>query len=215
MPEFTLKKKLLVLAPMALTVFMGFVYLLAVQWFGLKTGGFAGFVVYWLGWGVLFSLIYIRPKGIVKSMFSFNIEKFDWTVWLAVLFAAAQVVVTIVTMFAVKIPTATSTVIVMTLVQGIINGVMEEIIWRGTYIIEFGDDLFFAWIFPSVGFAVWHSATELIYASSPMNGLLFILGPVALGLTYGWIGWKTKSILIPIIAHIMIDVFAMGGDLFV
>ena len=92
----------------------------------------------------------------------------------------------------------------------IINGVCEELLWRGLYIKVFPNNALLGVIFPAIGFAFWHISPQLIFPAE--QGVWpFVTSTLFLGLSYGWIAYKTKSIKWNAISHSLGGILDLGG----
>jgi hypothetical protein len=85
-----------------------------------------------------------------------------------------------------------------------INATGEELLWRGLFVAAFPDDLVRGWLWPAVGFTIWHLAPLSVLPSR--RGTLGFLVPTALiGVGYGWVAWRTRSLRWTLPPHIATD----------
>jgi len=100
--------------------------------------------------------------------------------------------------------------ILLAIPGAVINGFCEEALWRGLYIKVFPKDWLSGLLFPSIGFALWHIAPQLVFPSE--GGIFpFVLSTLFLGLSYGWIAYRTESARWTAISHSLSAVIAVGG----
>jgi len=100
--------------------------------------------------------------------------------------------------------------IIIAIPVAIINGTLEEILWRGLYIKAFPQKLFPGFIYPALGFALWHMSPQLIFPAE--SGIFTFVGSAfLLGLGYGWIVYKTSSIKWTALSHSVNGIIALGG----
>jgi membrane protease YdiL (CAAX protease family) len=85
--------------------------------------------------------------------------------------------------------------------MGIGNGIFEEILWRGTYSDLFPDNIVFGWLWPSIWFAIWHFAPGSLSQNRPVS--MLVGGALFFGLCWGWVSYKTKSILLTSVSHFL------------
>jgi membrane protease YdiL (CAAX protease family) len=85
--------------------------------------------------------------------------------------------------------------------MGVGNGVFEEILWRGTYAELFEDDIIFGWLWPALWFAIWHIAPGSL--SQNLSVDILVGGALFYGLCWGWVSYKTKSILLTSGSHFL------------
>jgi membrane protease YdiL (CAAX protease family) len=93
----------------------------------------------------------------------------------------------------------------------IVDGTLEEVLWRGTYLVVFRDNPWLALIYPSIGFAIWHFAPQSIIPFEGQGGKFSLVIAVGfLGLLWAWVANSTGVIVWTVIAHILIDFSALG-----
>jgi membrane protease YdiL (CAAX protease family) len=92
----------------------------------------------------------------------------------------------------------------------IVNGVCEEVLWRGLFVRVFPLNLTLSVIYPSVGFALWHLSPQILV---PDEGGVwpFVASTFFLGISYGWISYRTRSVRWPAIAHSLGGILSAGG----
>ncbi len=88
-------------------------------------------------------------------------------------------------------------------------------LWRGAYTAVFPDSLWFGYILPSIGFGVWHLAPQVIFANQMPGGALSLAGfAIGLGLMWGWVAWRSRSIRWTTLSHILMDFSGLGGRIY-
>jgi len=96
----------------------------------------------------------------------------------------------------------------------IINGSAEELFWRGAFIRHFPQDARYAIIYPLVLFAAWHIALALIKGAQYQGGAVVLVGGAAImGLLWGVLAWRTKSIYLSTLSHIGVNMMAFPAVL--
>ena len=76
--------------------------------------------------------------------------------------------------------------ILLALPLATVNGICEELLWRGLYVRAFPGNFWLAILFPAAAFALWHLAPQLVYPAE--NRLGFVLSTFLLGLAYNGTG---------------------------
>jgi membrane protease YdiL (CAAX protease family) len=98
----------------------------------------------------------------------------------------------------------------------LINGVLEELFWRGAYNAVFPDRFLLGYIYPTIFFGAWHLAPELAKPNPlPGGALSFIGGTLFMGFIWGWIAWRTRSILLTTISHVLTNFLGFVGFIYV
>jgi hypothetical protein len=112
-----------------------------------------------------------------------------------------------------EIAKLTISILAVTMVAAIINGIGEELLWRGIFTSEFPKNKWLGIIYPAFCYGLWHFA-PLSVSGFHEGWPLIIFGPMILGLCWGWIAQKSGSILWISIAHILVNFFALIGRMF-
>jgi hypothetical protein len=84
------------------------------------------------------------------------------------------------------------------------NAVLEELLWRGVYITLWPANPWLGWVWPAVGFAAWHFAPQVIHPSA-MGQAVFVVASLVLGLSWGWVAFRTGSLRYVSISHVLTD----------
>jgi len=96
----------------------------------------------------------------------------------------------------------------------IINGSAEELFWRGAFIRHFPQDASYAIIYPLVLFTTWHIALALIKGAQYQGGAVALIGGAAImGLLWGILAWRTKSVYLSTLSHIGVNMMAFPAVL--
>jgi membrane protease YdiL (CAAX protease family) len=104
---------------------------------------------------------------------------------------------------------ASPTLILIAIPAATINGLCEEILWRGLYVSLFPDNFWLAIAFPAIGFALWHLAPLQVISEGGKSA--FVLSTFFLGLAYGWIALQTGSALWTALSHSLSGILALSG----
>ena len=191
-----------VLLPSTALVFVNASSLLGREW-----GYILGFLFYWTVWCVIIPLILLGKNGYL-SLFVDKTPIFSQGNRLVVVLFIFISLVTLM-LYGKDFIQAPLTLIMVSIPVAIINGVCEELLWRGLYIKIFPDNAWLAILFPTIGFALWHLVPVQIF--SVEDKLAFVLSTFLLGLAYGWIAFKTGSAKWTAISHSLNGILALGG----
>ena len=77
---------------------------------------------------------------------------------------------------------------------GATNAVAEEALWRGAPVAVFGNDPIFGWLWPAVGFTLWHLVPLNASSATRRREVETLLGAVLIGFGHGWLAWRTRSL---------------------
>jgi len=179
------------------------------------TGGYlAGFCCYWIGWCFLFSIWFIGFKNL-KSLFQLRRHFITKRLWIILPLLLIFPIVTFFVSFLPYFREAGIGIILVALVFAVINGTLEELLWRGALIAAYPTNKWGGYIYPTLFFGAWHIAPELILPN-PLSGgpLSFIGGALVMGFAWGWIAWRSHSILLTTIAHVLTNFFGFVGFIY-
>lgn len=205
------KETILFLAPILLSVSTLVVFQVFAFVFGQKLGHFLGFVFYWVIWCILFSILIVGVKGI-PSLFRGEESPFTKKNIVFLILAYAPAVATLIATFIPKIATTAFPAIISSIGLAAGMGTLEEVLWRGLYIKMFPNSILKGIIYPTIGFTVWHlSPLVVIPTTSPGGNMALLPGIFFIGICFALVTWRTKSITWAVIAHFLLNSFALGA----
>ncbi|MBN1667888.1 MAG: CPBP family intramembrane metalloprotease [Anaerolineales bacterium] len=185
------------------------VFWLAVQFVGREGGYLIGFGFYWLFWCLLVPWLLLGESGFT-SLLTDHTQLFTRHNWLAALLWLVVTVVTVF-MYGQDFVHALLVLILVAIPLAIVNGVCEEMLWRGLYVHLFSNRPWLGIVYPSIGFALWHFAPQI--ALPDENGIEFVISTLFLGLAYGYIAYRTGSAKWTAISHSLNGILALSGML--
>ena len=192
----------IILISTAILVFKGFSNKL-----GKEAGYLLGFLFYWTVWCVFVPMIYLG-KDRFLSLFVDKAPLLSRPNWLAAVLWTLITLVTLV-MYGKSFIQTPLTLILVAIPAAVINGICEELLWRGLYVRAFPSNFWLAVILPAIGFALWHLVPLQIFSNG--NKLAFVLSTFFLGLAYGFIAYKTGSAKWTAISHSLNGILALSG----
>lgn len=196
-------KSLLYALPVVIPVFMYFCFQFLTKRISLKLGYFLSFFLYWV---LCFTIptLTLSP-GEIAYMFRPVLP----TLWQFLLLLIPPLLAFIFGPFQVRIKQAQMPIIIVSLMLAIVNGLLEEYLWRGFYILNSSNDLFLGIILPTIGFTIWHFAPQSVVRSE--NSSIFILSVAFIGMLWGIAAFQQGNILGASISHIICDFSGIGG----
>ncbi len=93
------------------------------------------------------------------------------------------------------------------------NATLEEVLWRGVYVSYWPTNVWLGWVWPAVGFGGWHVAPQVIHPSA-MGRAAYAIAAIALGLSWGWVAWRTGSLRWVSVSHVLTDGSGLRSALF-
>ncbi len=149
--------------------------------------------------------IYAKASGAAKSA-----EKAALTV-----LAFVPCLGTLVAVFLPRLTQIPALALAAALFYAVINGTVEELFWRGVFIKFFPNDPVRGWLLPTALFGAWHIALYYIKGMAYQGGFVALAGgATAMGLLWGFVAFRTKSIRVVTIAHIAANFFAFSGMIY-
>lgn len=103
-----------------------------------------------------------------------------------------------------ELATSTPAMLATTAVVAQTNAVLEELLWRASYVSLWPENPWLAYVWPQIGFALWHLAPQVIHPSS-MGARKYALASLFLGLSWGRVAWRTGSIRWTTLSHVVTD----------
>ena len=167
---------------------------------GSRRAWIAGIFVYWAVWCVTLPMLILGWRG-AKRLFERG--RMTWLAWLVVtmpplvsligrFFGIRQSIYTL----AISIPLA------------LLNGVMEELLWRGVFTGLFPDSVFWGVLWPSFWFGLWHFAPASVNRT-PYEAVQLVAAAMFLGLAMGWVAHSSSSIRWTAFSHALAGALRM------
>jgi uncharacterized protein len=205
-PRRALALGLPVVVPAAMYLLFGW----TAELFGTGLGYFAGFVAYWLVCGLL-PVALLGPRK-TAGLFAASRERLGRPAWRGVVCLGLPIVFAYGYAFPGVLPTATPLVVATSAALAAVNGALEELLWRGLFVRAFPQSWLLGWVYPAIGFALWHFAPLRVMPNrNPGGAWSFVAFSFAVGLLFGWVAWRSGSIRWTTIAHVFLDFSGLGG----
>jgi membrane protease YdiL (CAAX protease family) len=203
--------RLLFILPIALLVSTLLVFWSATRWLGQDLGYLTGFLFYWVFWCIFIPACLLKDQGGWLSVLKQEKPFFSKARLDAVLLFLVVTVISIL-MYWKDFTQAPLALVLVAIPVAIFNGFCEEALWRGLYTRIFPHQWLAGLVLPAIGFALWHFAPQSVHPSG--TGVLpFVLSTLFLGLSYGWIAYRTGSARWTAISHSLSGIAAVGGPI--
>ena len=209
MNVFELKHRILVLLPFILIFVTTLVFRSSTKWLGQEQGYLLGFLFYWTVWCLLIPLAFLGKDGFL-SLFVDKTLLLSGPNWLAAVTFALTILVAL-ALYSKNFVHAPWILILIAIPAATVNGICEELLWRGLYVHAFPDNFWMAILFPAIGFALWHLVPLQIFSNG--SKFTFVLSTFFLGLAYGFVAYKTGSARWTAISHSLNGILALSGML--
>jgi membrane protease YdiL (CAAX protease family) len=180
---------------------MAGVFALTTRRWGLRAGYRAGFAVYWAACTTI-AVALLGRRG-TREVFS-RPRPLPHPRWLALAALALPPLGGVATQLAPAIGETDGRTLSLSAALATVNASAEELVWRGVPAAYFPDDRLRGWLLPALGFTAWHLVP--LAAARSMRRAPGLLGGAALiGLGYGWVSWRTRSLRWTLPPHIVTD----------
>lgn len=203
------ERAFLLLLPFLLIPSTALVFVSISRWVNAEAGYVLGFLFYWAIWCTLIPLWILKREGI-GSLFIEEKPLFRRSNWLPALLLMLIVVITVIMYPPRGLLAAPTKLVLIAIPVAIVNGICEELLWRGLYVKVFPGNAVLGVIYPSVGFALWHLSPQLVVPAET-GAWPFVASTFFLGISYGWISYRTGSINWNAISHSLGGILDMGG----
>jgi membrane protease YdiL (CAAX protease family) len=196
--------------PVAVPVAMTAVFYVAGDRLGPR-GYLAGFGVYWVACGAL-SFAVLGRQG-VRRLFRDARPRFGRPAVLGAALLLWPPVGALATRLFPDIADASVAMVATAVTVALVNSVLEELLWRGVYITLWPRNAWLGWVWPALGFGAWHLAPQVIHPSA-LGPLVYVVSATALGLSWGWVAWRTGSLRWVTASHFITDGSGIRNALF-
>jgi len=168
---------------------------------GARHGYLAGFGVYWAG-------CYLVPVALlghrrVWALLGKTPESLPRPRWLGSLALLVPPLGAVGTELVPALRGADPALVAAAGAMAAVNATGEELLWRGLFVATFPDDAVRGWLWPAIGFTVWHLAPTSVRPAR--QGRLFLGGSALIGAGFGWVAWRTRSLRLTLPAHLVTD----------
>lgn len=203
-------QRLLLLSPIVLVGSMYAVFQAATAALGTQRGFVTGFLIYWAVWGVAIPLWFVGREGLVDLLRPVRARLTPATI-AALVALGLPVLIGFLFVFPALSYSADRLLLVFA-VYALVNGVLEEVYWRGLFVRAFPRDGLCGFLYPAAGFGAWHLV--VLSMSGPWPPVApqyaFMLAAV-LSLLYAWVVALTGSIRWPVVSHVLLNLSGMGA----
>jgi len=209
-PEKNARRAAVLAIPVLVPVGMYVVFRWTAEALGTGAGYLTGFVVYW----AVCAALPLAALGShqVATIFAPPPEPLGKPRWLGLALLAGPLLFAYGYAFPRVLPGATPLVIAVSAALAVVNGGLEELLWRGLFVRVFPRSWLLGWLYPALGFAAWHLAPLAVVPNrNPGGAWSFVAFSLIVGLLFGWVAWRSGSIRWTTMAHILLDFSGLGG----
>jgi len=174
---------------------------------GAKWGYVTGLAGYWVYCLVIGGLVSGGDMTAIKSLWR-NQNSGKYTTWISL----AAFIPVLGLFFVSFLPNAAQLTLstgILLVVVALLNGFIEELYWRGLYLLEYPDNSHIGFIFSWLLFGAWHISLWFAKGVIYKDGFLALVGGAyGLGLLWTWVARSNGNLKSVVPAHILVNLFA-------
>ena len=172
---------------------------------GLQLGYWVSSAIYWVIIAS-FTLYHLGFRGVLNL---YRIDKSRAQLWGIIAFI--PVISTFFVSFIPSFPQLKASLMVLTIITGIINGTCEELFWRGLTLNTEFKSKYVVIIASLIGFGLWHLTLAMINGLRYQGGIgALVGGAFFMGILWQFVATKMNNIFYITIAHILVNIFAFS-----
>jgi uncharacterized protein len=201
------KKRTLLVSSLVLLPFTFGLFQLTTLIFGTKWGYVSGFIGYWVFCLLTAWFISGSDVNYFKAMWN-QAQSKKYATWIGL--------AAFIPAFGVFFVSFLPNVAKLTLSAGallvgmvLLNGFIEEVYWRGLYLLEYPDDSRIGFALSWILFGAWHISLWFAKGMIYKDGFLALVGGAyGLGLLWTWVARSNRNLRTVVPAHILVNLFA-------
>jgi CAAX protease family protein len=199
-------KRILVVSSLILLPFMFGLFQLTTLYLGTKWGYVTGFLGYWAYCLLTAWLVSGGNLNYFKGLLNQHGNKYATWIGLAAFLPAMGV------FFVSFLPNLAELILsagVLLIIMVLLNGSIEELYWRGLYLLEYPNNPRIGFLLSWLLFGAWHISLWFARGIIYKDGFLALIGgSYGLGLIWTWVARSNKNLRAVIPAHILTNLFA-------
>jgi membrane protease YdiL (CAAX protease family) len=166
-----------------------------------------GLLFYWLVWCLAVPISIVGVRG-VRSMFGPSRQELTLR---HIILLVLPPVIGFSTLFPLLVWIGSARVYAAAATIAIVNGTLEEVLWRGVYLEVFRRQWWSGVIYPAITFGLWHVApVGARWTLSPTIISVIVLAAALVGLSYSVVARHTRSIRWTVLSHILMNFAGLG-----
>lgn len=200
------RKNVLLLSSFLVFPIMVLVFNITTNVFSVQTGYLAGLVFYWC---YCLVFIFATPKRELFRYLRFRrISKKEY--WYLIL-TFVPILGAMYVNFIPYLSLITLPIFLLVIITSLVNGTIEEVYWRGLYLVEYKENTRIGLWLATFLFGVWHISLYTISEISYGGFAPLVFGAAFMGLLWAFCSRKLQSIVWSILGHIAVNIFAFTG----
>lgn len=202
------KKRILLISSLALLPFTFVLFQLTTLWLGPKWGYITGFLGYWAYCLATAWLLSGSDRNYFRKMWTRE-RGGNYATWISLAAFIPVLGVFFVSFLpnVSKLTFSTGALLIFTI---LLNGAIEELYWRGLYLLEYPNDTRVGFLISLLLFGAWHISLWFARGVVYKDGFLALVGGAyALGLIWTWVARSNGNLRAVVPSHILVNLFAL------
>jgi membrane protease YdiL (CAAX protease family) len=204
------QRLLLMLAPPLLVASTYAVFHAGRGLMGTRAAYAVGWLFYWGLWCVAVPLWLVGRQGVAALFNGRERERRPSLIGRVLL--AALPLFGFLFVFPAAFPGAELTLLLAFAAYAVVNGVLEEVFWRGLFARLFPGDVVRGFLYPAIVFSVWPLVPLSVHGIwPPLAPVLVASAALGVGLLYGWVAWRTGTVRWTVVSHVLTNLSGLGA----
>lgn len=174
---------------------------------GTRAGYAIGLLFYWLVWCLALPIGMVGVRG-VKGMFAPSRQEPRLR---EIVLLVLPPVIGFSTLFPLLVWIGSARIFAAAAAIAVVNGTLEEVLWRGLYLEVFGRRWWGGVIYPAIAFGLWHVApVGARWTLSTGIVSIVVVAAALVGFSYGLVVRHSRSIRWTVLSHILMNFAGLG-----
>src|SRR3954447_5738342 len=211
LPSFDRRELVAVSLPVVLPPVLTAAFTVCRAQLGDQAGYIAGFGIHWATCAALSLALLGRDR--VRHLFHDARPRLGRPAIVGAVLLLSPPAGALATRFIPELGNATPAMLATIAAVALANAVLEELLWRGVYVTLWPPNPWLGWVWPAVGFGAWHLAPQVVHPAS-MGILVFVVASTVLGLSWGWVAYRTRSLRWVAVSHFVTDASGLRNAMY-
>jgi CAAX protease family protein len=202
------KKNILLISSLIILPFTFGLFQLTTFFLGPKWGYITGFLGYWFYCLLTARLLAGGDRKYFKGMWDQQREN-KYAKWIG-LAAFIPVLGVFFVSFLPNVAALTLSTGALLIFTVVLNGIIEELYWRGLYLLEYPNNARIGFVLSTILFGAWHISLWFARGVVYKDGFSALVGgALGLGLIWVWVARTSGNLRAVVPAHILTNLFAL------
>ena len=202
------KKNILLISSLIILPFTFGLFQITTFFLGPKWGYITGFLGYWFYCLLTAWLLAGTDRNYFEGMWGQHREN-KYAKWIG-LAAFIPVLGVFFVSFLPNVSALTLSTGALLIFTVVLNGIIEELYWRGLYLLEYPNHARIGFVLSTILFGAWHISLWFARGVVYKDGFIaLVVGAFGLGLIWAWVARTNGNLRAVVPAHILTNLFAL------